>query len=643
MRARKLCSFLAGAAVALFVPATAASAAAPHATTLEKVSSVVQPGIVYLETTFSGIVIDPVRGVVVGNRPFGIGARCTGFFVNPDGYIATAGHCVEIDDEVKPAIISEAAAWQFKKLTGAPPQGALWRRFHAQAQLLWRVRSAESRESRRPDRSVEAAYGVGLSGLPSGRSLPARVLGLRKFEKGDVALVKVEAEDVPVLELAPEADVEVGTAVVSVGYPASVDYVADPTFDPSFKDGSVSSKKTIGDGLVEVYEISAAVSNGMSGGPTVDLRGKVIGVNSFGITGEPQAFKFVAPAKELEQLMNDKGVENELGQIDRTYRAGLAAYYRGDREESLAKLDDVLGLAQEHEFAQEFRSKALRLPEAEEGGGISTPLLILLIVVGLAAVAAATWFLRRRRGGGREHAAATPASPGGPARAVEATGPALVLRNGDRGPDRVPITREVVIGRGKVDLTLDDPEVSRRHAVVRPRDGCLEIEDLGSANGTSVNGASIHRPKMLEGGDVVRLGDTLIDVDVPTAGKTQRRPRGADRIVSLVITEGPLAGTRITVESEMIVGRAGADITIQDPEISRRHASLKPQNGGLEIRDLESANGTVVNGAAIDRPTTVRNGDVITLGHTSITVEATGSAADTRGTRTVYHEGADRG
>ena len=148
---------------------------------------------------------------------------------------------------------------------------------------------------------------------------------------------------------------------------------------------------------------------------------------------------------------------------------------------------------------------------------------------------------------------------------------------------------------------------------------------------------------MLEGGDVVRLGDTFIDVDVPGAGRTALRPQGPGRVVSIAITEGPLAGTRVTVESEMVVGRAGADITIQDPEISRRHASLKPQNGGLEIRDLESANGTVVNGAAIDRPTTLHNGDVITLGHTSITVEAATPQGDTRGARTVYRDGADKG
>ena len=83
MRARKLRSFLAAAALTVLVPAAGASAAPPQATTLEKVSSVVQPGIVYLETTYSGIVIDPVRGEVVGNRPFSITVKMHGLLRQP--------------------------------------------------------------------------------------------------------------------------------------------------------------------------------------------------------------------------------------------------------------------------------------------------------------------------------------------------------------------------------------------------------------------------------------------------------------------------------------------------------------------------------------------------------------------------------
>jgi pSer/pThr/pTyr-binding forkhead associated (FHA) protein len=131
-------------------------------------------------------------------------------------------------------------------------------------------------------------------------------------------------------------------------------------------------------------------------------------------------------------------------------------------------------------------------------------------------------------------------------------------------------------------------------------------------------------------------------VDVPGAERTKMRPQRPDRFASLLVTEGPLAGKRFSVEAELVVGRAGADITIQDPEISRRHASLKPQNGGVEITDLKSANGTVVNGATIDRPTILANGDVITLGHTSMTVELASPTGEVRGASTVYKSGPDK-
>ena len=64
---------------------------------------------------------------------------------------------------------------------------------------------------------------------------------------------------------------QVGQDIVAIGYPASVDEVTDPDLHPSFKAGQVSSVKTRGQGLLTVYELSAAVSGGMSGGPTVDM------------------------------------------------------------------------------------------------------------------------------------------------------------------------------------------------------------------------------------------------------------------------------------------------------------------------------------------------------------------------------------
>ncbi len=64
------------------------------------------------------------------------------------------------------------------------------------------------------------------------------------------------------------------------------------------------------------------------------------------------------------------------------------------------------------------------------------------------------------------------------------------------------------VGREDCDVILDDEGVSRRHAVIRLTDSGLVIEDLGSSNGTFVNGERIEKARSLSPGDEVRLGDT---------------------------------------------------------------------------------------------------------------------------------------
>jgi len=91
---------------------------------------------------------------------------------------------------------------------------------------------------------------------------------------------------------------------------------------------------------------------------------------------------------------------------------------------------------------------------------------------------------------------------------------------------------------------------------------------------------------------------------------------------SLVIKDGPQAGRRVPVDSQLLVGRLEADLTIDDPLISRRHAMLRPSDGALEVEDLGSRNGTWLNGQRISVPTLATTGDVITVGTTSLVVQA---------------------
>lgn len=71
------------------------------------------------------------------------------------------------------------------------------------------------------------------------------------------------------------------------------------------------------------------------------------------------------------------------------------------------------------------------------------------------------------------------------------------------------------------DLTVPDPEVSRRHLVVEHRGSMLHIEDLGSTNGTFVNGVRVIEA-LLQGGEIVQMGSTALRVEQRDEKTTER-------------------------------------------------------------------------------------------------------------------------
>src|SRR5439155_1581703 len=94
--------------------------------------------------------------------------------------------------------------------------------------------------------------------------------------------------------------------------------------------------------------------------------------------------------------------------------------------------------------------------------------------------------------------------------------PALVVAEGGRPGERFPVIGDLSLGRQNADVVLDDPEVSREHAVVRQvPGGGLEIADANSANGTFVNGIRIDGNQQLSDGDLIRLGKTTLKVELP--------------------------------------------------------------------------------------------------------------------------------
>ena len=125
--------------------------------------------------------------------------------------------------------------------------------------------------------------------LQDRRELIARLVGSDK--RSDLALLKVEAEDLPVVRLGHSKDLKVGEWVVAIGSPFG--------FDHSVTAGIVSAKgrRLPGDNYVPFIQTDVAINPGNSGGPLFNLDGEVVGVNSqiYSRTGGFMGLSFAIP------------------------------------------------------------------------------------------------------------------------------------------------------------------------------------------------------------------------------------------------------------------------------------------------------------------------------------------------------------
>ncbi|WP_458689308.1 trypsin-like peptidase domain-containing protein [Nocardia tengchongensis] len=280
----------------LVIGCAASAAGAPSGPDLER-------SIVLLDTSWDGYIFVPPKYDQDGvgfTKEVTADSTCTGWFVGKAGQMMTAGHCVD------PVEGKKALLQNFLSSKGRSD-------LLETAIMNWKVEGTT--QGAPVDRAVKAIQPPAVSDAVLTTATTVQIVDFRSFEQGDLALLKASGlpKDTPALSIA-DVTPQVGSQLTSIGFPGGVLNIADPSRIPhaSFKSGTVSSQQVSPQG-VSVLEVSTDMSGGMSGGPTVNSDGQVVGINSFGVlnpsTGAEMAgTNFITDTKDLRTFLDSHDV-----------------------------------------------------------------------------------------------------------------------------------------------------------------------------------------------------------------------------------------------------------------------------------------------------------------------------------------------
>lgn len=170
-------------------------------------------------------------------------------------------------------------------------------------------------------------------------------------------------------------------------------------------------------------------------------------------------------------------------------------------------------------------------------------------------------------------------------------------------PKVFPLTPgSFIAGRSPdADLPLPNVEISRQHCRFIWDGQTCKIEDMGSVRGTLLNGARLEAPAILRPGDKVGIGPAVLEFGLGELPKIEKREDPSQSAPSSMLVRGKPAD-RIEIDALLTIGREpGIEVCLNDPGVSRKHATVGPQRGGgVVVTDLNSTAGSFVNGHRFD-------------------------------------------
>ncbi len=185
---------------------------------------------------------------------------------------------------------------------------------------------------------------------------------------------------------------------------------------------------------------------------------------------------------------------------------------------------------------------------------------------------------------------------------------------------------ETSIGKSKSnDIVLPMPNVSRFHAVIAKKRKEWVITDTFSKTGVKVNDKKINGSATIEDGDIITIGSIplkfLCAEAVSTQSKNQMRNAATEfnqpssNIAYAVLVDVKTHRPIYLRKKDVLIGRGDkADIQINLDTVSQEHARIHLTSRGWALSDLNSHNGTKLNGRFITQPQLIFDEDTITFG-----------------------------
>lgn len=270
----------------------------------------------------------------------------SGTIINPNGYIITNAHVVEVakldtTDLIKREI--DQMSIQLSQLISSEfgvdfeaDELAGYLEGHLKAEALQKV--------------IKVI-------LPGGGDLldgEIKSYGVPVEEGKDVAVIKIEKTNLPSIMLGDSEKVQLQDSIWVFGYPVVADSQLlsdDSSLMVSITDGKVSATDKKSTQGAPVLQINAAATHGNSGGPVINEDGNVVGLLTFrseNNSKETQGFNFVVPVNTVKEFVGQAGTTNEEGNVNKLYKEGLQLYWAGYYKDALIRFEAVQRLNSNH-------------------------------------------------------------------------------------------------------------------------------------------------------------------------------------------------------------------------------------------------------------------------------------------------------